>query len=716
MISRRKIPKGRVTITPEGKIYYGGGGGSPAEAQIQKVQDTLAEQRAREEEARKEEAKRIELEKKQQQAIQEKVQEQKQREIFIKRQRAEPQTLDRVTVGEKATITKQEIIVPIRKDRNLIIPRTEIVREPPPKKYTRKDIAFKESFEGKKIPEGKISAQGYVDLKIMGGFQKASNIILTKVPEGKIKDVLAGPSPIQFVPSELFKFALFEPAFVTTAGVTSKLTSEVLEKSATKTKFFAETTKKGKGYNIKLLQEIKSIDLEIGGGVPKSFILSEQTVTRTGAKTILGSGKGTTIIEGGVGKTKFVEFDIVGGARKFGSGSVVKDISKDLGSKIIIQKKILDAGVGISGRSYSQATKEIIQKQGIRFGVPEFDIKKLSTIKVSQQSKGLSGFSIKRVSPLKQDIYGTLKKVGSKEEGNVFRFVGQTEKPITSINVEGVSLKLKDINIKGTIFERTGTSTKNIFDKGIKGKGLKGLQKTELNPEVLKSVTTQTGAGISQVRVQIPKISTTYQTPVILKSSIKLLQVQSPSLKQEQRIRQGLRLTTVSLTNQKQNTKLISASASVQIPIVKEETKTLLSLNQAQGQLTKQSTKQSFKNISNINLNIPTIKIAREEERIIPTIKFKSLRRLQTPSPRFSVSVRKGKRFIPLAVTSDIGSAFEIGKVKVRKTPLTTFKISGAGLYGRLKTPKGFKQSAGGVFTEKINLGAGLSKGRRIKI
>jgi len=77
---------------------------------------------------------------------------------------------------------------------------------------------------------------------------------------------------------------------------------------------------------------------------------------------------------------------------------------------------------------------------------------------------------------------------------------------------------------------------------------------------------------------------------------------------------------------------------------------------------------------------------------------FKSKFPQKKPSKLYTVSVRRRGKFKPILTTPSLKKAFEVGRGRVAKTLAVTFKIQSP---GKLRTPKGFIQKAGGIFIEK---------------
>jgi len=87
----------------------------------------------------------------------------------------------------------------------------------------------------------------------------------------------------------------------------------------------------------------------------------------------------------------------------------------------------------------------------------------------------------------------------------------------------------------------------------------------------------------------------------------------------------------------------------------------------------------------------------------IPTIfpTFRTPRRAVRQQGLFGVQVRRGGRFRGAGGGLPLERAITLGAGRVRTTPATAFKITGGGITGGLRTPRGFKQRRERVFVQQ---------------
>ncbi len=356
-----------------------------------------------------------------------------------------------VTITKKSDIEKRE------EAREAL--KKELGREPSPqrkevvqqkvdieegrRKISFDDIAFKESFVGDKIPEGKISPAGFIDIKVERGAVKLSDIILEKVPEGRIKTFLERPSPVQLIPSELLKFGFFAPAFATTVETLGGISSQVAKTASTETRFVADVKPLGKGkFDVDVLAKTTIEDFD------KTLItISRQRVQQTGGRTIIGTGKGLrigTTPGAKPPKTEFFEFDIVGGAKTIGRARKIRPIADQ---PVKIEQVVRSVGSGVEARAFAQDTSRIVQRAGLRMGVREFDKELLPVLRVLPDRRGVR---FERIGVTRQDLTGAIQRI---PETDFLLFKGQTARPTTTISPRGISRRLEDINVRGLIRE-----------------------------------------------------------------------------------------------------------------------------------------------------------------------------------------------------------------------------------------------------------------------
>lgn len=370
-----------------------------------------------------------------------------------------------------------------------------------------KDIAFGESFRGDPIPEGKISPAGLFDLKLRRGAEKASDIVLEKFPEGRIKSFLQAPSPVQITPSEFVKFGLFAPALATTTEFAGSISQQLAKSPILETKFVSQVTPKGKGrFDIGVVSKTTAEDFE------KSFFtISKQQAFQSGEQVMLSVGKGARVSRpsgiGGVSKTEIIDFEIIGGSKSLGQAKGIRNINE-------LFARETEAGTGTFAKSFAQDTSKTIQRSGLNVGVPELESLTLPTTRVSQVGvKGSRGFRLERVGASETEIFGAIKPL---PETDFLVFAGQTERPITQISSRGISKRLDFINVRGIIKETKqfepsfkSASPRDFFQSPSKG-GIDTSLKTSTEvifkdiPQVAKrSVSEQVAGSIGGVKTGI---------------------------------------------------------------------------------------------------------------------------------------------------------------------------------------------------------------------
>ncbi len=384
-------------------------------------------------------------------------------------------------------------ITPASADEGIHPP--ESARDPPRAKFSARDIAFRESFAGEPIPEGKISPAGFLDIKttgFLGGVSERFEETFSPLfPEGRVKDVLFRESDLFIKPSELGKFVIFSPAMATTSEVTGRIAGT----AAKETQFFAEVTPKTGG-----VSKVNIIGETGAGGLKQSFV-SRQFVKDIGGDAIFGKGRGISSVIGKGGKQELTGFEILGGGKTFGKGKISKEFTGDI-FRVKTSKGI---GEGVKSRSFIQETEKAILEPSISFPTGKVSMAKTKALPTHQ----LKGGKVSRITTT-EDVTGVISPLGDGK----FGFLGQTAKPTTRVSREGVSQILGDISIRGGI--------KQIQPKDITKSFIGGVskQKTKTLP---KSVQQSIAQQLGGTQTQFSKTLAKDITPILASGGVRSL-------------------------------------------------------------------------------------------------------------------------------------------------------------------------------------------------
>lgn len=252
------------------------------------------------------------------------------------------------------------------------------------------------------------------------------------------------------------------------AKIGARFVTPIITKPPTpRMKFISEVTQIGKISKVDIASTIS-----IGG--KKTGFLSRQIVREINNAINIGLGKGVSVSKVKGGRI-FTKFDIAGVSKQLGKARYVKPIDTI--------KISTEAGMGVKGKVLTQETLRMLERQGIglfkRFG----KVKKIP----------------KTIPSKVTDITGIIKQ---SEVANILRFVGKTGKPITRITKEGITLILKEPNIKGLIkvlpSKTTAKGVKFMTKADITKTPLSKTFATQLTKQITKPVSKQVQKAITQ--------------------------------------------------------------------------------------------------------------------------------------------------------------------------------------------------------------------------
>lgn len=446
-----------------------------------------------------------------------------------------------------------------------------------------------------------------------------------KLPQGKTRDILLTPSPISV--RELTKFALFDPALATTPQAFARAVSTKGLIPKTSTRFSAIVKPKGKIFDVGVISETKV------AGDP--FItISSQQVKQFENKVIAGGGKGITA--GKVGRKKIAEsFDIIGASKEPGKAFVTRELRGKAGSI----KLRGDIGKGVEARASVQAKARLIEKPGIDLFTGKV-AKKIRTVPKFEARLNLgTGFKLKRI--LQEGrLTGTVTPVTK----DISAFVGTTAKPVTRIDLSGVSKIIREPNVEGII--------KTIKPVTKKGDGFivsKGLVSKKL---------TKTGTKQLQIRAEQSAIE---QATASIKSSVDM---GTKSIETVSKVGFAKPIPAVSIFKEP---KVKSINRVTEKPII---TRTIFQDAQKFEQLIKQRDKtflvSGFRQLPEVKEDQAFASALRVG--VTPAVKQQS-RLKQASKQKFRLSLRE--RLVQRDATSTIPKlAFLFPKIKLIKFPL----------------------------------------------
>ena len=282
------------------------------------------------------------------------------------------------------------------------------------------------------------------------------------IPEGRTKDFLTKPR-ISISPHDIGTFVLFDPVLATTPQAFARAVSTKGLIPETETGFSAVVKTKGKLSDVEVISKTKIADDEF-------LTLSKQIAKDIKDDVTLSKGIGVTIPKG---KGTAEIFDILGTSKDIGKGNLVKELRKDIGTLKIKG----DFGTGSEGLTATIPRFKL--KEGIDLFTGKPVIKVIRTPLLE-----LRGLKLRGVFD-KQRLTGVLKPMTD----DTSFFLGQTRKPITRIDISGISKRLTDLDLAGVVkFIKKGTdNSDSIINKGLILKQQKQFQ---------KSINAQVSAGI----------------------------------------------------------------------------------------------------------------------------------------------------------------------------------------------------------------------------
>jgi len=611
------------------------------------------------------------------------------------------------------------------KEKETKIKTIQKKEEKQPRTYTIKDVSFKESFfptvgtraergltltkTGEGVEGGKILLQTYQEIKLGQASDYVSDKIWKVVPkkvkefnvpftDKKVEDI----RNVRVRTTDIEKFALFAPFMVTTPGVLKTSIQSGQIKPVVETKFVADVVKKGQVSDIKLLSQS-----EVGG--IKTFQASRQTV-KTEKSVSIGEGKSLTQRSLGGGKREFTAEGFVGGSQELGVARQVKGIRKGVSGEVEI-------GTGVRGGSLSTEIGGVIQRRGIRAGVPELTGVKSRTISF----KGKTA----RVDLQKEEVIGVIRKVGVTKQGQtISRFAGTTDDVGRVLTKGGFKSRIptSDINVRGLIRSKT------IPKEGI-GKFIQtGSPKTPLSKTFKQSLTKNVQSSVTG---SIAKTTRTAKETLIKDvGSIKTSRgfVRASGLKtttKESYIPQGRiqmdlsgsriggletgRIPTLGVsksrldlivrgnirTGTKGKTKLKGRGVEREREdlIIREGLKTKFKQPQKTNERYRISQKQKQKQQrvpTSITTRTPT---TRTPIGGFPKLFFGKSKEIKSSKGTFGVSIRRYGKFKTIGTGLSLGKAISLGTGRVGGTLGATFKIfptKQGKVTGGIRIPKGF--------------------------